>query len=756
MVRVSQADNSGERMSAASTSGDEQTGSEAADTATGERPSAAQVLSRARSFVNTVEHLRSEPGRLQRQARQQHDQLHQRVVAEQLQAMPLEKLRETINGKLALSALDKAGLRSVFDVASTSSERLQRYPGIGEKTAEATLAAAGRVKQAVERQAVFRFDPDNRDDRQATLLGTLRAEEVGEKALSDLGPQIETVTTQVDELTRQARRTGSSLRMLFSRRRKKNEALEALQQLATLLDDPRVAQAYAGDERLQHALGEQDPRELWRDYQQRAATYNTLLARITGADEVGDSPRSVSPEVQREVSRLSLDTSLLRVQLRGYQIFGAKYALARKRSILGDEMGLGKTVEALAAMADLDRRGRRHFVVVCPAGVLLNWIDETGRHSGLVPHRLHGQQRDRALHEWKREGGVAVTTYQTLQLLPDLHGARIDMLVVDEAHYVKHPGRARSRAVAEVANRTEHVLFLTGTPMENRLDEFKNLVFYLQPRIAERISTEDALMGPEAFRKAVAPVYLRRNQQDVLTELPEKLELDEWVELDGADARSYREAVASRNFMAMRRAAYAPGTVEKSAKLTRLLDIIEEAAQNDRKVVVFSRFHNVIDTVCGAVGEAALTPFTGRLTAEAKQRVLNEFDQRGGHAVLVAQIEAGGVGINLQRASIVIIAEPQDKPATEEQAIGRSHRMGQAHMVHVHRLMAKDTVDQRLQEVLEGKERLFDAYARQSAVKTSDAAATDTATVNHELLHDEAVPLPQRIVEVERQRLGID
>ncbi|MEV4320301.1 SNF2-related protein [Actinocrispum sp. NPDC049592] len=111
------------------------------------------------------------------------------------------------------------------------------------------------------------------------------------------------------------------------------------------------------------------------------------------------------------------DTSLLKVSLRGYQVFGAKFALARKRVIIGDEMGLGKTIEAIAVMASLAVGARRGFPVVCPASVVVNWVNEIARHSALVPHRMHGAGRDGAVGKWLAQGGVGVTTFGTLPKL---------------------------------------------------------------------------------------------------------------------------------------------------------------------------------------------------------------------------------------------------------------------------------------------------------------------------------------------------
>ena len=279
--------------------------------------------------------------------------------------------------------------------------------------------------------------------------------------------------------------------------------------------------------------------------------------------------------------------------------------------MLGDEMGLGKSVEALAAMCHLRVEGRRHFLVVCPASVLVNWTHEIRRHSELEPHRLHGPDRERNLQVWARAGGVAVTTYDSLRSLRKPARVDLGMLVVDEAHYAKNMAAERTKAVRQWAAATSRVLFLTGTPMENRVEEFRVLVSHLQPALVPRISTVDGMIGAGHFRAAVAPVYLRRNQDDVLQELPPRVETEEWVELAGRDLEAYRDAVAAGNFMAMRRAAYAPGSPVGSAKLGRLVEIVEEASANGRKVVVFSYFRDVLDTVASVLGAVALGPLTG-------------------------------------------------------------------------------------------------------------------------------------------------
>jgi SNF2 family DNA or RNA helicase len=258
------------------------------------------------------------------------------------------------------------------------------------------------------------------------------------------------------------------------------------------------------------------------------------------------------------------------------------------------------------------------------------------------------------------------------------------------------------------------------------------------------------------FRQAVAPVYLRRNQADVLDELPPRIESEEWVELEGADLTAYKQALASGNFMAMRRAAYMPSTVTGSAKLARLMEIVEEAAANGRKVVVFSYFLDVVHAVAGMLGGRAVGPLTGRVPPASRQNLVDEFTTRKDPVVLVSQIQAGGVGLNIQAASVVIITEPQWKPTMEDQAIARCHRMGQVRTVDVYSLLAEDTVDQRMLEILATKAVLFDEYIRRSELKETTPDAVDISDMKATREAVSQVEAERRIVEMERKRLRLE
>ena len=286
---------------------------------------------------------------------------------------------------------------------------------------------------------------------------------------------------------------------------------------------------------------------------------------------------------------------------------------------------------------------------------------------------------------------------------------------------------AGSGFVATLTGLADHVWFLTGTPMENTVEEFRELIRYLQSDVAPR-GVQPATLTSVAFRRSVAGVYLRRNAEDVLAELPPREEIAEWVRFTGPDAARYRRAVAEGNLMAMRAAGLADSDPARCAKTERLVELVREASANGRKTVVYSYFRSSLETARTALIEAGVRlygPITGDLAPARRQQLVDAYTAEPGPAVLLGQIQAGGVGLNIQAASVVLLCEPQLTPAAEEQAIARAHRMGQVRTVQVHRLLAVDSVDERILDLLSGKRDDFDAYARRSALAEATGAAVD-------------------------------
>ncbi|MGW2424875.1 DEAD/DEAH box helicase [Streptomyces sp. NPDC001709] len=673
------------------------------------------------------------------------------AVEQALDAIPVTRLQDATGGRLRLGGVDKSGLHTVRQVLDAGPYRLRQIPGVGRRTADQIVAAARQLSDAVHDNVAVHIDVDRPEPRTSALVMALQV-------LVEAGPQARravdaaaALTNRLGPLLADARPAAGRLSMLVAGRDRKARALEAVEELRTLLAE--AAQAGTPEALAQASVDllRRTSTDLaaWVDFELRSAEYYGLLTEISGrAPDTAAAEGFLPDGIAERVRGQQLDDSRLRVSLRGYQAFGARFALAQRRVILGDEMGLGKTVQAMAALTHLVAEGQSHFMVVCPASVLVNWTREIEARTSLHVTPLHGPDRHDAFAYWKGRGGVAVTTFDTLRGFPLPGGGEIGMLVVDEAHAVKNPKTLRSQAVTQWAGHCARVLFMTGTPMENRVAEFRNLVRMLDQAVADRIGDHAGVPGSVAFRKAVAPVYLRRNQEDVLAELPALQQTDEWEEPSASDEEAYREAVHSGNFMAMRRAAYA--RPEKSAKLVRLREIVQEAGENGLKVVVFSNFRDVLGVVGNALdaGERAggpvVGPLTGSVPPERRQLLVDEFTAVSGPAVLLAQIQAGGVGLNLQAASVVIICEPQIKPTIEQQAVARAHRMGQVRPVRVHRLLAPGGVDEQMVEMLKRKARLFDAYARRSETAEATPDAVDVSDTE----------MARRIVAEEQARLG--
>lgn len=655
-----------------------------------------------------------------------------------LAQLPVSALQPLVP-RLPEDALIAAGFGSVRDVLGATQAQLDLVPGVGATTLAQIRAAAAQVGDAVAQTQRVRLSRETATaDSSALVAGLYQLRSLD--ALS-AGAPTAAFAEQVQRAMSGAALAGVRLKWFLSGTAAKSAAIAALTTLSQLLSSPLGATL-----RPLGAGGAQDPAGAWADFEAAAgAYYATLALLVPMPTEVAAAEGFLPEDIVEQVNKQALDGSLMTVTLRGYQAFGAKFALVQRRVIIGDEMGLGKTMQSLAAMAHLrSAQAQTHFLVVCPASVLINWIREIQTRTKLAAYRVHGVDRDAALEQWCSEGGVAVLTYDSLQAITVPSEITVSMLTVDEAHYVKNPDTARSKTIRAWTDRVQRVLFLSGTPMENRLEEFRVLIGYLQPQLSTVVGDQLAIAGGDAFRQAVAPVYLRRNQVDVLSELPELVENDDWVEFSAADQVGYRDAVMAGNFMAMRQVAYA-APAEDSAKLQRILDVLEDAAQTGLKVLVFSFFLGVLDRVTAVVAPGpSFGPITGATPPEGRQQIVDAFTAHEGHAVLLGQIQASGVGLNIQAASVIILCEPQVKPTTEAQAIGRAHRMGQTRTVLVHRILAEDTVDERMLEILAGKDKLFDTYVRRSDIAEASPEATDPNDAG----------LATRVVQLEQERLG--
>lgn len=412
-------------------------------------------------------------------------------------------------------------------------------------------------------------------------------------------------------------------------------------------------------------------------------------------------------------------------------------------------MGLGKTLQAISAIAHRNFAGATRFLVVCPASVVTNWMREVDSRSDLPIIKIHGEDHKTSLQRWIESSGIGITTYDTLKSFElteqQISALNVDTVIVDEAHYIKNIATGRTRTIQKWLDRSPNVIFLTGTPLENRVEEFVALAKLLDSKMGNELSRVALAAGPESFRKAVAPIYLRRNTEEVLKELPELIEVIEYCTWEGVDKQKYIDAVAAGNFMAMRRAAFSPQADMQPSKLERLVELVEESIDSGQKVIVFSYFRSVIEQVMQALGERAIGPITGSVSSSQRQNIVDQFQSSPTPLALVGQIQAAGTGLNIQAASVVILCEPQIKPSLEVQAIARAHRMGQVRKVQVHRLILPESVDEQMLAMLARKQTEFDDYARDSDLANSAIGAKEVSEES----------IAKVIVMDERRRLGI-
>ncbi|WP_406085351.1 DEAD/DEAH box helicase [Micromonospora zamorensis] len=645
-----------------------------------------------------------------------------------LNEMPVDALKAATRDRLRLGSLAGAGVSTVQGVLDCGWS-LQALPGVGETSARRMLGAAQTLWQTTYDEMPVRIDISHRHPETTELLSRLAEwdscrQTRGAAADLERASELAPLRAAIDSET-------SHLLVIPTRQLAAAELSESIQIVKRRAD---LLGMSSGSGRPNVGA---DP---WDDFLARPADYFAMLAELGFVTEDEDASHGDLPdEIIQAVRDQVLNGEHLTASLRGYQSFGARFALVQRKVIIGDEMGLGKTVEAIAVLAHLRSRGKTHFLVVCPAAVVTNWVREVAAKSKLRAFRVHGPDRDRAARTWMRDGGVAITTYETLAwweaALRDLRD--LTCVVVDEAHYIKNPQAQRTIRTKRLVARSERAILLTGTPLENKVDEFRNLASYVRPDLT--VDASD--LSPRTFRRQIAPAYLRRNQEDVLTELPELIEVEEWLPLSGADSSRYRGAVERGNFMEMRQAAMLEGS--QSTKLQRLVEIVREAEENERRVIVFSHFREVLSLVARSLPGQVFGPLTGSVAAGQRQQLVDDFSSARHGAVLVAQIVAGGVGLNIQSASVVVICEPQLKPTTEAQAIARAHRMGQVQSVQVHRLLSEDGVDQRITELLARKRRIFDEFARVSDMAASSPEAVDLSEAE----------LVREVLAAERQRL---
>ncbi len=668
----------------------------------------------------------------------------------ELEKLPIDKLREASSTTIKIEYLKRSGFENMRQVYEAPVSRLAAVNGVSPEVAREIVSTSKKMYEAIRETLTLRIDSELSISEEEDLVRTLDELDNLNQVLKPIAPELSRLIPLLDDVHQYAAVTTHRIRWWFHHREGKEKATAAVDLALYSMGLPGGAIAISAVDAAvrqlkKPPLATSSVREI---FEGRSGDLYALL------EEVQDRPRSnkhlshFSQDLINEIEGTEFDSSRINATMRKYQIFGTKFALTQKRVILGDEMGLGKTMQALGVLVEREKRGASRFLIVVPASVIINWTREVLDRTSLTPLKIHGDGSRAALEHWVSTSGLAITTFDTLKSFnlsdEEIEKIDLDTLIVDEAHFAKNLGTGRSREIRRWTARSEYVIFLTGTPMENRVSEFLGLVGVINPDIASQLDSAILAAGPEPFKAAVAPVYLRRNVAEVLKELPELIEKDELCDWTGVSKDFYEQAVRTGNFMAMRRAAFVPMEGFRPSKIERLIELVDEAHQAGQKVIVYSFFRSVISYVARELGDKALEPITGDLSPKKRQQLVDVFTDSKLPKVLIGQIQAAGTGLNIQSASVVILCEPQIKPTLETQAIARAHRMGQVRRVRVHRLIVENSVDSGMRIMLKRKTEEFDAYARESNLADGIKNPTE----------DTEESIARAVIRSEQERLG--
>ena len=440
----------------------------------------------------------------------------------------------------------------------------------------------------------------------------------------------------------------------------------------------------------------------------------------------------------------------LKATLRPYQQHGLGWlhvlGTVSAGGILADDMGLGKTVQVIAHLLETKTAGglAHGALIVAPTSVIDNWHDEFTRFApSLTVGRHHGADRDQNWHR-VADQDITLTTYSLLwRDITQLSSTRWDLVVLDEAQYIKNA--AAKTAQASRSLNTERRLCLTGTPVENRLQDIWSLFEFLLPgflgdettfkqRIAKPLSDDPddpfAEILRERLRRRLAPFVLRRRKEDVLPDLPAKTEVvhsvamtphqaDLYAEMRREAREGIRQTVETHGIggaqmqiltrlLRLRQICCDPRLLDAdrdipdrlhdSAKLTALLDLVADLRARGSRTLIFSQFTSMLDLIALALKEQGheFLMLTG--SSRNRAELVRSF-QAGECPLFLISLRAGGFGLNLTAADSVIHYDPWWNPAVERQASDRSHRLGQTKPVFVYKLIVDDSIESKIQEL---------------------------------------------------------
>ena len=504
----------------------------------------------------------------------------------------------------------------------------------------------------------------------------------------------------------------------------------------------------AGQLRREHYRQFAQVLEVFRNADGQAIIYSDVLEYIDRENELAEGlelERKLLAKLKRGQDPMA---GILKTKLLPYQTQGALFAACRGRVVLADDMGLGKTVQALAATELLRRRkGIERVLVIAPASVKYQWKTEIEKFTGMPAQIVDGLlPRRQALYA--SPAFFTLTSYElALKDVRCMHELRPDLIILDEAQRIRNWSTATARTIKQLKSR--YAFVLTGTPLENKLEELFSVVEFVDGRRLgpafrflheHRMEDEKGHLlgyrGLDQVRGQLAPVLLRRTRQEVLKDLPERTDQIFRVPLTPKQAEPYYEQndILAQLMRKWERQGWLSDIDQKrvlcciqnmrmlcnstflfdkkthhSPKLHEFREILTELAiEENRKVVVFSEYERMTYLAGEELRKLGIgfVSLHGGVPSRQRGALIEKFRNDPACKVFLST-DAGGVGLNLQAASAVVNFEPPWNPARLEQRIGRVHRLGQSRPVHVVHMLTTDSIEERVWETMRLKKSLF-------------------------------------------------
>lgn len=433
-------------------------------------------------------------------------------------------------------------------------------------------------------------------------------------------------------------------------------------------------------------------------------------------------PSSIDPSSTLDYS-ITAKELCLPATLRQYQWEGVAFLSRSHSALLADEMGLGKTVQAIVALClVLQSSISKRALIIAPASLVPNWERELRLWApNLNVRRIIGTVEDRQA-TYQLPIQVIIASYEqiradALDMEPTVH---FEVVILDEAQRIKNR-HSRLALSCRLLNRTRSWA-LSGTPLENSLDDLVSIFVYLNSGLV------DVGMPPTEILSRIQSHFLRRRKKDVLGEIPPIIIQDIPLELTGEQNTAYTDCWISRREWT--RALGTPSSETalfalitklkqlcnfephsfESVKFEALSLLLEELIESDDKVIVFSQYVETLKFISKKLMNFPHDLYIGEQSVQEREAILSNFKSQPGPRVLLISLRAGGVGLNIQEASMVILFDRWWNPSIESQAIQRAHRFGRTRPLHVIRFLIMDTIEERIQEVLLNKQLDFENY----------------------------------------------